>query len=346
MSIYTVNPLSDDRWVDLVERHPSASVFHHRGFLQALLQTYGYEPFVLTSTPPGQPLKDGIALCRVSSWITGSRLVSLPFADHCEPLLDDDGATTALAQHFAEEYKRRQCRYVELRPLSLHSGFRTQLPDGHSYVFHMLDISPSLEHIFRGFHKTSVQQRIRRSEKEGIAYECGCSEQLLDEFYGLLLKTRRRHQMFPQPRAWFKNLMTCLGKGVEIRVARKDGTAVAAIFTLRHRQSLVYKYGCSDERFHKVGGIPYLLWKLIEESKVFGAESLDFGRSDADNEGLVSFKDRFGATKTSLTYIRYPRLKQETAGSNWGVRTARRIFGVMPNTISPIAGWLLYRHIG
>jgi Acetyltransferase (GNAT) domain len=346
MSIYVINPLSDDRWIDLVDRHPSASVFHHRGFLQALLYTYGYEPFALTCTPPGQPLKDGIVLCRVSSWVTGRRLVSLPFADHCEPLLDNTSETMALVEYLAGEYKRQHCKYVELRPLSLHNRFRAQLSDAHSYLFHLLDISPGLEHIFRGFHKTSVQQRIRRAEKEGLSYECGCSERLVEEFYGLLLKTRRRHQMFPQPRAWFKNLLTCLGSRVEIRVARKDGVAVAAIFTLRHRQSVVYKYGCSDEKLHKLGGIPFLLWKLIEESKISGAERLDFGRSDLDNEGLVSFKDRFGAIKTSLTYIRYPRCKEEMAGSSWGVRAVRRIFGVMPDAISPIAGRFLYRHIG
>ena len=44
--------LSDSRWDELVSRHPRASVFHERGWLEALVRTYGYEPFVLTSTPP------------------------------------------------------------------------------------------------------------------------------------------------------------------------------------------------------------------------------------------------------------------------------------------------------
>src|SRR5690348_9651206 len=118
MSIYEINPLTDDRWLALVDRHPSASVFHHRGFLQALLNTYGYEPLALTSAPAGQPLTDGIVFCRVSSWITGRRLVSLPFADHCEPLWSESSDITAFAKYLAEEWDRRRWKYFELRPLS------------------------------------------------------------------------------------------------------------------------------------------------------------------------------------------------------------------------------------
>lgn len=87
--IQVINPLSDNRWDDLVARPPQASAFHRRGWLEALARTYGYEPFVLTSGPAGETLRNAVVLCRVSSWITGTRLVSLPFADHCDPLLND-----------------------------------------------------------------------------------------------------------------------------------------------------------------------------------------------------------------------------------------------------------------
>src|SRR6266851_2845218 len=78
VKIHVLDPLADKRWDELVTRHPSASVFHQRGWLEALARTYGYEPYVLTTTPPGGPLANGIAVCRVSSWVTGTRSVSLP----------------------------------------------------------------------------------------------------------------------------------------------------------------------------------------------------------------------------------------------------------------------------
>ena len=346
MSIHIVNPLTDPRWDDLVSWHPKASVFHRRGWLEALERTYGYKALVLTTTPPGQPLKDGIVLCRVSSWLTGARLVSLPFADHCEPLLDGPEALVEFADWLQAEWRRRRWKYVELRPRSQSCDLKWDLPNSQSYSFHVLDLTPATNAIFQSFHKTSVQQKIRRAEKMGLAYEVGRTENLREEFYGLLVKTRKRHQLFPQPRSWFKNLFDCLGESAEIRVARKDNLPVAAVLTLRHETSVVYKYGCSDESFHNLGGIPFLLWRLIEESRATNAAELDFGRSDLDNEGLVAFKDRFGTKKTLLTYLRYPRAKNEAAGESWGVRTAKQIFAILPDTISPVAGSILYRHIG
>jgi hypothetical protein len=118
------------------------------------------------------------------------------------------------------------------------------------------------------------------------------------------------------------------------------------LLTLRHRGHVIYKYGCSDGAFHQLGGMPFLFWKLIEESKTTGAECIDFGRSEMDNEGLVTFKDKFGTTKRTLTYYRYPQTRKQTAGS-WGdSQLARRMFSILPDGVLSVAGKVLYRHIG
>ncbi len=346
MELHTTDPLSDSRWDDLVARHPRASVFHERGWLQALARTYGYRPFVLTSAPAGAPLTDGIALCRVSSWITGNRAVSLPFADHCEPLLEDDTAFTEFANWLRTECDRRRWKYVELRPLLWRGESGSYLPRGRSYCFHTLDLTPTLEQIFQRLHKDSIQRRIRRAERERLSYETGCSKQLLDDFYHLLLKTRRRHRLLPQPRAWFRNLVDCMGDKIQVRLARKNGIPIAAMLTLRHRFCIVYKYGCSDEKFHNFAGMPFLFWRLIEESKASDINEIDFGRTDLDNDGLTTFKDRFGAARRRLTYFRYPESAKEKGVMASDLLAVRRLFSALPDVLLPWAGRLVYRHIG
>jgi hypothetical protein len=346
VSVHIINPLSDSRWEDLVARHPRASAFHQRGWLEALARTYGYEPMVLTSTPAGQPLSDGIVLCRVSSWITGTRLVSLPFADHCALLLNHLGQSVEFVDWLRAECDRQRWSYVELRPLLPVQEARSGLQQDRSYCFHELDIRPSLEQIFRGLHKASIQRRIQRAEKERLSYEGGRSRQLVDEFYRLLLITRRRHQLLPQPRTWFRNLVKCMGEGIEIKLARKNDTPVAAILTLRHRATVVYKYGCSDQRFHHLGAMPFLFWRLIEQSKESGAEEIDFGRSDLDNESLVVFKDRFGTTKKLLTYYRYSNPERRKAKIRWDSQALRQLFSMLPDAAFSTAGRILYRHMG
>jgi lipid II:glycine glycyltransferase (peptidoglycan interpeptide bridge formation enzyme) len=271
-----------------------------------LISAYGYRPIVLTSTSPGEPLTDGIAFCEVNSWLTGRRLVSLPFADHADPLLSDNEALSEFTDWLLRECTRQNWRYVELRPLSraMQSGGLSTASQ--SFWLHTIDLEPSVEELFCALHKDCLQRRIRRAERAQLIYERGRSDRLLEDFYRLLIITRRRQRLPPQPRAWFRNLVACMGSKVEIRLARKDGIPIAAILALYHHRTVVYKYGCSDENFHCLGGVPFLFLRLIEESKMTGAEQLDLGRTALDNTGLLEFKDRLGAARQRFSYLRYP----------------------------------------
>ena len=274
-------------------------------------------------------------------------MVSLPFSDHCEPLLDNLGQLPEFANWLCAQCDLQRWRYVELRPISEDRSGGYGLQQGCSYWFHELDVRPSLDQIFRKMHKNSFQRKVQRAEREGLSYEMGRSQQLKNEFYELLLSTRQRQQLLPQPRAWFRNLIECMGDSLQIRVTRKSGVPIASILTLRHRTSMVYKYGCSDEKFHNLGGIPFLFWKLIEESKASGIEKIDLGRTDLDNESLIAFKDRLGASRRLLTYYRYPKTSgRGLAAVLMDSRAMRRFISFMPKAFSAKAGGVLYRHLG
>jgi lipid II:glycine glycyltransferase (peptidoglycan interpeptide bridge formation enzyme) len=134
-------------------------------------------------------------------------------------------------------------------------------------------------------------------------------------------------------------------QNAQVLLARKDGVPIAAMLTLYHRTTVVYKYGCSDERYHRFAGMPFLFWKLIDESRGAGATQIDFGRTDLDNKGLVAFKDRFGGTRQILTYFRSANSKEKSMIAS-GLPTARRLFSVLPDVVWPWVGRFVYRHIG
>jgi len=69
------------------------------------------------------------------------------------------------------------------------------------------------------------------------------------------------------------------GDALQIRVACKENVPVAAILTIRHKNTITYKYGCSDARFHNLGGTHLLFWKTIEEAKAAGLQFFDLGRT-------------------------------------------------------------------
>jgi CelD/BcsL family acetyltransferase involved in cellulose biosynthesis len=349
--LYRIEPLKDPRWEAFLKDQSHASVFHSRAWLEALRRTYGYDSVAYTTSPPGEELQNGVVFCRVESWLTGRRLVSVPFSDHCAPLIRGDEDARSFYSAMEKEGREGKWRYIEMRPLET---VETIGPDWHpaiTYTLHQLDLTPDLDTLFHNFHKSSVQRKVRRAEREGLEYKEGSTRTLLDSFYQLLVITRRRHQVPPQPKAWFQNLSDCFGESLKIRIALKDRQPVAGTLTIRYKDTLVYKYGGSDTRFNHMGGMHLLYWKAIQDAKNSGLRTFDLGRSDYEQDGLITFKTRWGAKQSLLTYIRFGVAGRsehvfDPSGTGWKMRIVKHAFAHAPTRLLSAIGGILYKHVG
>ena len=339
--VYTLDPLADRRWDELVARHPAASVFHTRGWLVALQRTYGYEPVVLTTTDSG-PLENGLVLCRVRTLLS-RRLVSLPFSDHCEPLTHAPGDIEVLCAAARREVEAGDWRSCEIRP---RTAIATGLDGTRSYLLHDVDLARPADRVFAGFHPSSTRRAIRKAEREGVQCDVGTSDAQLSAFYALLRQARRRHGVPPQPMAWFRNLRGCLRNAVAVHVARRGAVPIAAILTIAFRNTLTYKYGGSDARHHRLGAMPLLFWRAIQRAQAAGLQVLDLGRSDPDQPGLVAFKEHLGATRHALTYYEFPGGVTRDAAPGMLARAARQILSRLPDPALDLTGRIVYRHLG
>ncbi|HEV2471412.1 MAG TPA: GNAT family N-acetyltransferase, partial [Chthonomonadales bacterium] len=348
-TVYQVRPLQEPGWIELVDRHPRSSAFHSTAWLEALHRTYGFEPLAYTTSPPGVPLDNGLVFCPVTSWITGRRIVSLPFSDHCEPLVDSPASEQALVSALQRDLHQENLRYAEIRAAGPLAAPNSPYLSTREFCFHQLDLRPDLNSLFDNFHKSSTQRKILRAEREGLICETGRSPALFHAFWDLLLLTRRRHGVPPQPKSWFCNLIGCFGEALQIRVAFKEKRPVASILTLRHKDTLMYKYGCSDTRYNNLGGTGLLFWSAIQDAKREGLSTFDLGRSDWDNAGLITFKDRWGSTRSNLTYSRLSISPSpdgsEYGATPWAGRIAKRLFPYFPGRVLRMAGSVLYKHL-
>jgi hypothetical protein len=346
MTVYEIDPTRDERWEEFLQKHTDASIFHTRGWLEALRQTYDYKPVAFTTSPAASPLTNGFPFCQVSSWLGGHRLVSLPFSDHCTPLVGSPDELTYLLTYLREKRDAEKWSYIEIRPRDSVVTGDTPFEKSKSFYFHKLDLRPSFDEIFQNFHRDCVQRKIERAARERLTYEEGTSDSLLTKFYRLLVMTRRRHGLPAQPVDWFRNILACVGDKAKIRVASQDGHPVAGILTLRHKHVLVYKYGCSDRRFSNLGGTQLLLWNAIQEAKSDQLSVFDMGRSECDNAGLVAFKDRWGAARTDLVYLRYPVRHSHRVAEASRSRISKYVWSHVPSGVLAAAGRALYRHMG
>jgi len=350
-SLYKIDPLKDPRWAELLEWHPRASVFHSTGWLEALRRTYGYPSIAYTTSPPGKDLQNGLVFCQIDSWLTGRRLVSLPFSDHCELLLRVPEDLKVFGECLESELRAGKWNYIEIRPLhSIEFSNPAYHPSGR-YSFHQLDLRPDLDTLFRNLHKSCTQRKILRAQRENLTYQEGSEELILDRFYRLLVITRRRHSIPPQPKRWFRNLLDCFGKALKIRLALKDGRPVAGMLTLRYKDALIYKYGGSDPRFHSLGGMHLLYWESIRDAKNSGLQLFDLGRSDSHQAGLIAFKTRWGAAQSALTYLRSTELGSsrhifDHAERSWKMQMLGSAFAKAPASVLSALGNFLYKHVG
>lgn len=342
MAVYRLDPVRDPRWSAFLQTHADASMFHTPGWLQALSRTYGYTPVVYTTSSPGQDVLNGIPFCRIESYLTGRRLVSLPFSDHCEPLVRNAEELAELLCAANEDATTARCKYFEIRPFTPKT---MDLNKKDSVLVHKLDLREGKQEVFHNLHASSIRRKITRSEREGLTYEEGTSDNLLAKFYSMLLLTRRRHKLPPQPLVWFQNLIRYLGDALKIRIVSKGTTPAAGIITVSYKKVMTYKYGCSDPQFNALGGTVLLFWRAIQEAIDQGASEFDFGRSEYSHTGLITFKERWGAKQYGVSY--YSNLVANGSSSSTALMTLiKHLSTVAPDPAFVALGRFLYRHAG
>ena len=345
--IEVINPVTDPRWSKFVDLHPRASIFHTREWLVSLAKTYGYSAFAIALISERGEIEAAIPVCAVESWLTGKRLISLPFADHCEPLVSSSSQMLNLLEALEVVSREGKYKYTELRPLNPSFGgddLALDVCESASYAHHVVDLRLDTGDLFRRLHPSCIRRKIRRAEQQHLAYESGHSKDMVQRFYSLLVMTRRRHNVFPQPISWFQNLICEFGEQLTIHLARKTSETIAGIITIQHGDKLVYKYGASDERRHALGGMPFLFWNAMLHGKSSGATELDLGRTDEQNRSLSTFKERLGAEGRRLKYFCIPPSGRRK--SQLRARSLVRLLTYLPSPVCCAAGKLLYKHAG
>jgi hypothetical protein len=335
-----LDPLTDARWRDLVSRHPRASAFHTPEWLDALRRTYGFAPRVYARD--GADLSDAVLFCGVASWLTGRRLVSLPFSDHCDPLIDSSDRLRELLGDVSLDARRGGWRSVQIRPRATRvtaDGFE---PDATNYLY-TIDLSRDADAIFAAIKKNN-RYDIRRAERTALRPVRGRDQTFVRAYFRLHALTRSTQGVPPQPYPWFENLARCLGDMLDIHLLLDGDRPIAGLVTIQFRDQLMLKYSASDPVRDRLGMGKSLVWRSIRLAKERGATTLDWGRCDPDNTGLAEFKERFGAVRSDLVYARSPGLRPRRQRS-WVGAAARSVVPRLPVRVLTAAGRLAYRHV-
>lgn len=161
MKIVCVDPRTHSLWQELVRQRRS-DVFHSPEWMRVLGDTYGFDiqAYVLLDEA-GESLA-GIPFCRIKD-IKEKRLVTLPFSDYCDPLVEDDEQWAGLTEPLLAEDSPYTIRCVH-NNIPLADGRLRQV---NRAKWHSLDLQPDLDTIWRGLHG-SARRAIRKAERKGV----------------------------------------------------------------------------------------------------------------------------------------------------------------------------------
>jgi FemAB-related protein (PEP-CTERM system-associated) len=345
---FNETPTTD--WASYIERHSDGNLTCGPAWLDLLRRVYGIESYALTATGTGGNITGVLLLSEIRSPFLGTRLVSLPFADHTPLLADDDQSARALLDQALAVAHTKRARYLELRT-GLHG-----LPSEHSeltasalYVRWLVplgDPEAAWAHL-----RKPVQRQVKKARNLGVTIRLADRREDMDLYHRLHLRTRcRKHGMPAQPRRFFQTLWDIFADqgAVQVLLAEHAGEAIAAMVFLGGGKTLRYAYGASDERFLQLGPNNLLLWTAIERAGAQGYQTLDLGRTALDNEGLMNFKRGWGAEQVPLPYYYYPHAQglAVTSERSWKYRLATGTWKRLPLCVASPLGGALYKHLG
>ena len=344
MHVEELDPIRDPRWQRLVESADGPTVFAHPAWLDLLARRYRYGMSALCVAGSDGEIVLGLPLARVESRLTGRRLVALPFSDVCPPVGPARGAAdaSALLGSAVAELRRSTGLDVEVRDAL------EDVPSSHvvpRFLIHRLALEADGDAVIKAA-KSQIRRGIKKAQREGVTIRVRTDRAALEEFYGLHLRTRKRQGVPIQPKRFilgFEELFA-LGLG-HVTTAHHDGRTIAAAVFLAHGDTVVYKYGASDERFLDLRPNNLLFADAIRGACAAGYATLDFGRTDTDNPGLAAFKRSWGATEETLSYT-YVAEQPPRERAGLAHKALAEVIRRGPLRTGQAIGTALYRHVG
>ena len=353
-TVTLIDPSEDPRWDVFVENHPFGWICHLSKWKRVLEKSFkhmnGY--YFVRMDNSGENIEAALPIFEVKSWLTGTRLVSIPFATLCDPLIETSDDITELFESVLDFSKKIKSSYVEIRTLSSASLLQdVRLAKTSFYKHHYIPLGPDPEKLKKNFHRSCVRQRITRAEKSNLRMKVGEDDSDLYKFYRLQLMTRKRLGLPCQPYQFFESLWESFfpSNQLTLLLAEKDGETIGGIILFKYKDRISAEFAASDDKFTDISPNHYLFWEAIKLACYEGYKVFDFGRTSPSNQSLMDFKRRWGTTVIDLPQFYYPeKLARKSAQEKKSRRykLINKLCKDAPNYAQQIIGNFCYRHLG
>jgi serine/alanine adding enzyme len=349
-----IDPFEDSRWDQFVEDHPFGWVTQLSSWKSVIEKSFKHiKGYYLTLTnESNNEIQAALPIFEIKSWLTGKRLVSIPFATISDPLVSNSEQMRKLidaALHFARE---RNITEIEIRShqsseFIQHNSFERNL----DFKQHCISIDRSLDDVMKSFHRTCIRQKIRQSLENDLNLRIADDERDMLTFYQLYLMLRKRLGLPPQPYKFLKHLWQIFFpmNYLTLHLAEIDGKTVAGQILLKFKDRTSVEFLAYDDYYRNLNPSHFLFWHSIKLAHEEGYKLFDFGRTSVFNESLMEFKGRWGTEVLDLPTYYYSKKVNAQRKS----REQSKIYGLvrtvcqkMPSPVFQAFGNFCYHHLG
>lgn len=295
--------IAEKAWKSLLDESPCASFFQSPACYDFYAGLSFLEPFVLAVEESGR--LTGLVcgyIIRDGGWLKSffSRRAIVPGG----ALLAADISAEALEQLLKalRQYLKRKAIYAEFRNYTDYQAFREVFEKtGFSYSKHY-NIRNQLRDktLLTKNLSDSLKRQLRQSVAQGLASELTTDTEDIQEFYGILSELYRSRIGKPFfPVEFFEKIVR--EPFAQLRVIRHNGTIEGGILTVEFEHRSVSEwFVCGHDGGHKTYPSALATWSAMEDAAERQFDFFDFmgAGSDTENQGVRTFKSRFGGELT------------------------------------------------
>jgi hypothetical protein len=299
-----IDPIMDKRWDTFVMEHPNGLLGHTAAWKIILEKSFKhikayYLALIDTKT---DSIRAALPICQVKSIIGGNRLISLPFATLCEPLVRTSEELNILIDAAFDLKERLGCKYIEIKGTHGDGIIADErLTKTSNYYMHYLRITTKPEELLIKF-KRQARQSIRQASERVLEIKESEDESDLKLFYRFYQDTRKRNLLPSQPYNFFSLMWDefrpsgCIDLLLAFHRNKPIGGAI--LFKYKNRASLEFLATTNNSTHLRPNHL--LVWHAMKKSHEEGFHLFDFGRTACDNKGLIRFKETWGTSKIPL----------------------------------------------
>jgi len=352
VEIEYLSKVNESEWRAFVDGDRRAGVWHTVEWKDILVDEYGFKPKYLMAKKDGE-VCGILPLFQIKSILTGNRLVSLPFSYNCGPVATSADAYLQLIRESQKLKDDLGCKYLEMKMLEklpeevISKG---KLTENNFFYTSIVSLSANPDDNWKKLDTRRTRWAVNKAVRSGVSIRTETDLQDLKALHKLKIQTRKKHGSPSPSLKFFKSIMDKFEDNgiVKLWVAELEGNVVSTLMFYSYKDVVMPAYIASDDAYNPFMPNNLLYWKSIEWGCNNGFKHFDFGRTEPNNETLLSFKTKWGSDNFKIPYYYYPGQPKLMSQNRNDAKTGfiRDTWKKLPDPILEALGPKLLKHVG